>query len=1044
MWPKLSSIDSTIVNKIKNTTPEEYSGLNCFVRVISGTSSGLIMVSNPDWGLFSAAGQSAGLYGNQDRSGTVGVDWDGNAVNVADVNTIDVPFKPSPIVTSIDVKEGKDQISRHCDLKFTAFTLGQVELIQKYFMEPGHSVVVEWGWNTPNGVSGLLPINDKLVTTVGERNLNQDNLVAHRISTQGEYDSFFGFIVGGSVNSNGDLFDISIKLRGAPGLPTWMQSQFNVDKIEDGKITNANAVSPFGITSLNLTDANQMAERRFKYMFNDLPKTRQTKQVVNLIGVKGDSFSNLDFVNYDPVIDNEISIWRDGRLAPVFGGGTSGTSALGSTAGNNGTQAASNVSGQEKKLQENAANGNKRKDAEFVKWERLNNIANEYMKLPRDSDWSNEFNTYKTTYKVTDEEIAEIKRTRVEEKSLDSTVYTGDGSVSVTIYQRKRLGNPQAPPDPTPPAPPAGPATVGSQGGFTAAPSQIGPTEIQLAGGLPLPKEKLFSKNRYIRFGKAIQILNANSELKSFKVAGKNINVIIDIKNQPIGAFKGIYSTKPESLLIPGELPDFSRFFMEQNITEIIETAQLVPNAIGPNGEISFAQSTALNGSGFKEEPYKWGLLENLYVNFDLFKREIEKPNRTLRETLESILNEMSLAVNSFWNFQVVEKKSVEKKGGDSTVYTVVDENWVGKQVSQPAQFVHSGEQSRFIQADLTIDIPGAMTNKIVAQRLDLATNPDQKKVALGGVFSQYTDKFLQSYTPVGGTTKTNTTKKSENEPEELPEKIGDDKRTDLAKKLDALDTRVLTDEQKKAKEDIKAREIANNKAEKDLDTKKAEIEALIKRQNGYKAAKEGVVDDSFFFVENSDPEKAAYYQTKIDELQKQIDTEKKNLDGATATVAKVKESLQEEAKKFEEGAAQQAASNVSNNLDKIDIVPNPEVNTMTQDDLNKFINDINVFKSKFKVYCCKDAKFLNVLKENNLPVSVGKSSTGSLSQPLPIKYSFTILGRSGIRRGDTFTVLGIPKKYRDHGFFQVTQIEHTLQDMKWTTKVQGEFRQIQ
>jgi len=199
MFPRLTAIESVIVDKIKNTSLLDYSRLNVFVRLISGTGDGCIMISNPDWKLFEATGlNGASFYGNADRSGTIGVDWNGKPINVSNTEIGDIPFKPSPIVTAINIKEGKDQISRHADLKITAFTLGQVELIQKYFMEPGHSLNLEYGWNTANAYSGLINTSDarKIAYLVGNRNLDYSTLHEWRRDTGGEYDSFFGFIVG--------------------------------------------------------------------------------------------------------------------------------------------------------------------------------------------------------------------------------------------------------------------------------------------------------------------------------------------------------------------------------------------------------------------------------------------------------------------------------------------------------------------------------------------------------------------------------------------------------------------------------------------------------------------------------------------------------------------------------------------------------------------------------------------------------------------------------------------------------------------------------
>ena len=92
MWPKLSNIESVIVEKIKSTDPIAASKLNCFVRVISGAGSGLVMSSNPNWKLFSAAGVAeASFYGDANRSGTIGMNWDGKPVYAIDGSKLDTP-----------------------------------------------------------------------------------------------------------------------------------------------------------------------------------------------------------------------------------------------------------------------------------------------------------------------------------------------------------------------------------------------------------------------------------------------------------------------------------------------------------------------------------------------------------------------------------------------------------------------------------------------------------------------------------------------------------------------------------------------------------------------------------------------------------------------------------------------------------------------------------------------------------------------------------------------------------------------------------------
>lgn len=1093
MWPKLSNINETIFQKIVATPSLEYSKYNCFARIISGVGvsyakldketktkivqpgkGGLIMVSNPDWSLFQAAGQTGpSFYGTPDRSGTIGVDWFGNAVNTSESTELDVPFKPSPVVTAINSKEGKDQISRHCDVKITAYTLAQVELIQKYLMEPGYSLLIEWGWNTPEGVSGLVPLSPttNIVSLIGERNLNNDSLHSHRIKTNGDYDSFFGFIVGGTVDTNGDAFDISIKLRGAPGLPTYLQGHANVSKLQDNKITNDDAHPPFGVTSLNLTDVSQQAERRFKQMFNLLPKTRQTNQVVNLPFTPGQGWGSLDFINFDPIIDAEISTFTDARektaeeeenpeeVEPV-------------TENQN--------SGQQNLTESQQGTDKERKDEAYLKWKRLNVITYEIAKaidltpLERDSEGNYDpgffqknyspsalaDSEYWASYKASlglaapkTEELTEILQTRFE-------LWRGSW-----YYLKPEVDWPPVPPAPEPEVTEPAAGTTGNvtenTQGFTIGTVQFTATEVKLAGGLPIPKEKFFSKNRYLRFGRAIQILNANSELSQYLIAGKPINTIVDIKDAYIGAFEGIYSTKPESLLIPGRMPDFSKFFMQQNLVELSEKSAFIDNSI-PTGNpdipyIEFAQRNDLDSNGLKEEKYKWGKLEWLYINFDLFKKELEKPNRTMREVLESLLNEMSLAVNSFWNFQIVEKTNTIKVGGKdikTTVYTVVDENWIGKNISSPVQFIHSGDRSRFLSAELTMDVGGSLTQQIIAKRLNLATNPDQPQVALGGVFTEQRDIFLPKY--VGpeykaGGAGTSGTSGTSGTAGATKGKFDD--------RFSVLNQSALTEDQKAQQAELNQRAASLENDLKNFDTnnasRKADLDAKIARkelledeigtiilQNAANNVFEGLGIDAAAAARVANEQRKKQYEAELATLEPELTKLKTDLDKEKQALIDAEKQLEIDVEKYLEGAKQQVATNVSNNLDIIDIVPNPTENSITQDDLQKFLTDITLFDQKFKIYCCKDQKFFNVLKMNNLQVS---TTTGTrLSHPLPIKYSFTILGKSGIRRGDTFTIKGIPEKYSKHGFFQVTEVEHTIQDMKWVTRVQGEFRQIQ
>jgi hypothetical protein len=70
-----------------------------------------------------------------------------------------------------------------------------------------------------------------------------------------------------------------------------------------------------------------------------------------------------------------------------------------------------------------------------------------------------------------------------------------------------------------------------------------------------------------------------------------------------------------------------------------------------------------------------------------------------------------------------------------------------------------------------------------------------------------------------------------------------------------------------------------------------------------------------------------------------------------------------------------------------------------------------------------------------------GKNTEEKGTAPLmPINFSFSIHGISGIKRGDKFKVNGIPSAYNS-GFFQVLSVKHTIEGMVWTTEVTGGYR---
>jgi len=880
MWPRLTNIATPVYENLKSRTDlEKTSKLNAWVRVFSGATKGdnrgLILSSNNNFALFKAAGQtSATIYGSSDSTGTIGIDWNGKGVGGAN----DRALRPSPLVVGLSIKEGKDQISRECELELKCFSLAQMEKLQTYFLEPGYSVCVEWGWNTEEAGIKMIKLKGKeagILSQATGQNLDYNKLHDIRVASKGDYDSFLGFIVGGTVSSEGETFNVSVKLRGAPGLPTYLQSQAKIQKQDEkGVITDNSSPTLYATSDTDDTKIPPF-DRRFRAMFNKLPSQRQTSDMAKGLQETIPVPTKDDFINFDEAITKNLGNY------------------------------------------------------------------------------------------------------------IDPSWYS---SASDTITVRSGIG---------------------------------------------IKKEKLFSKNKYISLDLAVKILNLNGALQSYKIGNKYVSLQIDISTAKIGAFPYMFSTKPESLVIPGDIPDFSAYFL--NTSNVSQQADGVlstdvnpslPPVSVPAGSISFVQKIPLtpdmDGSGLKEKENYWGYLKNLYVNFDMFISKLTQSNKNIREILLDILNEMSSAA-PLWNFQIIEqvnpnKKATEEKveapnpkpfengagpivgaqgppspfiggptpfiGADvgltkavtgkepedktpksSIILTVIDENWIGENPNKaPKSFDHVGINSPFLESSLDISVPAEMANQIVSKRLGYATQPDAHPITLGGFFESGMDLFM-----------------TKNEKENPAGEHGAEN-----KDANTKDVKPQTETEKL----------------------KEEIDFFLTKNN----LKEVATEDYGIVLRTMDD---TYPSDALREKYKELSSNTKFI----------------EADKKDKELAN---SNLSNNTDKIDVVPNVSLidHEFGKDD----ISPAN-FKTNFQIFCLRDTAYFDRLKQDAINVK------GGLSHPLPIKYKFKTLGISGIRRGDTFHINGIPEKYAKDGIFQVTQVDHNISGMMWTTEVTGDFR---
>lgn len=875
MWPQLTNIENKISETIKSRSNTKVaSKLNPWVRIISGAVvsgvQGLVISSNNDFKLFKSADQNFGtIYGSESESGAIGYDLaNKNAVGASGAGR---GYRPSPIIKSLESKEGKDQISRELELTIECFSKDQMELLQAFLMEPGYNLCVEWGFNTTEALSQMINTEQALegiLSDIAKRCLNQDNIHSARVGSAGNYDIFLGFIVGGNVVSSGENFILTIKCKGAPGLPTFLQTHKKTQELDsEGKVIEQPTVQPFNVSELSKegNTAEIVKERRFKALFNSLPAEKQIEEIKNMLTTN--EYSLWDFIGFDEVVSEKLTSFES--------------------------------AGQ---------------------WDFLNVLGKKAIKV----------------------------------------------------------------------------------------------------GNSTLKKENLFPEYRYISMGLCAKLLNRNGGLTSYKIKGQEIKIMIDIDKSIIGGFPNMFSTKPTKLIIPGsQLPPFRKYFLAT--TDVTQQAggklsdeQPINYALGHSKEIQFPESEALDKFGFKEDANYWGYLKNIYVNFDVFYSKITQTNKTIREIFLDILNEISSGVNSFWNFQIVESKVTKDKPvnglkeGD-IVITVIDENWIGKNANTelPTKFVHAGIYSAFTSADLDISIPQDMTNQIVCKRLALATNPESTIVNTGELFNSELDLFMDKVTIQsggdGGGSNNNENKTEPTEVEKLAKEVEDYQKTydNLTNEINGI-TKQLRD------------------------------------YNVYKRAsqeqKNEILAQGTKIVPITNDE-AAHKQEDLIKLRTQAFLKKYESN----------QKLKKAQRKEEQDAEAAEQAKLSSNFEKICILPNPLYHTVTIDSdniKNPAIFDVSGY---MRIYTLDDGNYFDRLRNDAFPSPDNSSSSTNkrLSHPLPIKYNFTTIGVSGLRRGDMFNILGIPSKYEKHGLFQITQVEHTLTGMEWKTSVTGEYRQF-
>jgi len=130
-------------------------------------------------------------------------------------------YRPKPGIETLDFKYKNNGALASCDITIKCFTFEQFNTIEKLYLRPGYSILVEWGhtkYVTNQNQPKALQVGnvDGALTTFLNGNKNQGVLInkikKQKESTDFNYDGFFGKIVNFQWTFNADLsYSVTIK-----------------------------------------------------------------------------------------------------------------------------------------------------------------------------------------------------------------------------------------------------------------------------------------------------------------------------------------------------------------------------------------------------------------------------------------------------------------------------------------------------------------------------------------------------------------------------------------------------------------------------------------------------------------------------------------------------------------------------------------------------------------------------------------------------------------------------------------------------------------
>lgn len=298
-FPQYSNIDKTIQSTITSRIGNNLlaSQLSPWIRISSAWNGGLVIESNVNYDSFSAR------YGTSTTAGSIGRKFNGDLVNE---DTHNRGYRPSPVIEGLTVKNGAQGLTRKCSFVIKCFTLGQMETVSKYFLEPRFFALIEWGWNTPESYGSMATLKEDSVPIcemIDYQNLSV--LKEKRAKSNGHYDAFLGVVAGGGFEYGEDeTYNLNVEIVTQGEIPSYLQLHKGVViRDENGGIASS---KPFLPTQIKDTaEQKKIGSLLFMQMYNDLPGGKQITRIKQM-ATNPRWADPINFINMDKEISKGL------------------------------------------------------------------------------------------------------------------------------------------------------------------------------------------------------------------------------------------------------------------------------------------------------------------------------------------------------------------------------------------------------------------------------------------------------------------------------------------------------------------------------------------------------------------------------------------------------------------------------------------------------------------------------------------------------------------------------------------------------------------